>query len=108
MDETDLKENVANPSAHANPAPAAATLAAIPAARTLTPQSCPTCGAAQAASAGAGSAPSYVYAIGKIAPRFPTASVEKEFTQVVGRDDTKGLTDPQVLHKILSWCRATR
>lgn len=45
---------------------------------------------------------SYVYAIGKIEPRFPTMSVEKEFAQATGRADTPGLTDRQALHAVLS------
>lgn len=47
-------------------------------------------------------ASSYVYAIGRIEPRFPRQSIEKEFAQVVARADTKGLTDRQTQHKILS------
>ena len=45
---------------------------------------------------------SYVYAIGRIIPRFPNPSVEKEFIQATGRTETKGLTDPEVLHSVLS------
>lgn len=44
----------------------------------------------------------YVYAIGRIQPRFPNQSVEKEFVQATGRADTKGLTDPEALHTVLS------
>ncbi len=44
---------------------------------------------------------SYVYAIGRIEPRFPRLSVEKEFAQATGRADTKGLTDRQALHSVL-------
>jgi hypothetical protein len=46
--------------------------------------------------------PTYVYAIGKVELRFPWISVEKEFAQVMGRADTKGLTDRQALHALLS------
>jgi hypothetical protein len=46
--------------------------------------------------------PSYVYAIGKIEPRFPNLSIEKELAQVVGRTETMGLTDHQSLHAALS------
>src|SRR5918994_4284897 len=45
---------------------------------------------------------SYVYAIGRIQPRFPSPSVEKEFIQATGRTETNGLTDPEVLHSVLS------
>lgn len=58
---------------------------------------CPTCGTTAASTA-----PSYVYALGRIEPRFPRMSVEKEFAQVVGRADTTSLTDRESLHKILS------
>ena len=45
---------------------------------------------------------SYVYAIGRIQPRFPSPSVEKEFVQATGRTETKGLTDPEALYSVLS------
>ena len=46
--------------------------------------------------------PAYVYAIGKVEPRFPTLSAEKEFVQATGRVKTAGLTDRQALHALLS------
>lgn len=57
--------------------------------------SCSTC-------SGSAAPPAYVYAIGKIQPRFPRLSVEKEFAQVAGRTDTAGLTDRETLHAVLS------
>src|SRR5262245_28529364 len=45
---------------------------------------------------------SYVYAIGRVEPRFPRLEVEKEFAQATGRADTAGLTDRQALHAVLS------
>lgn len=57
---------------------------------------CPTC------TDGAASMSSYVYVIGRIEPRFPRLSVEKEFAQVIGRAETAGLTDREALHKVLS------
>src|SRR5262249_1100167 len=68
----------------------------------LNPQSCPTCGTTKPAESGSVKNPAYVYALGRIGPRFPTAAIEKEFSQVVGRSDTKDLTNPEVLHKILT------
>jgi hypothetical protein len=65
-------------------------------------QACPTCGAAQAANAGGVATPSFVYAIGRIEPRFPRPSVEKEFAQATGRAETAGLTDRQTVQKVLS------
>ena len=44
----------------------------------------------------------FVYAIGSIAVRFPSLGVEKEFVQATGRGDTAGLTDQQVLQRVLS------
>lgn len=44
----------------------------------------------------------YVYAIGRVEPRFPTLGTEKEFAQATGRADAAGLSDRQVLHEILS------
>jgi hypothetical protein len=64
---------------------------------------CPSCGtAANGGGSGVSGSPAYVYAIGKIEPRFPRLSVEKEFAQVIGRADAKGLTDRQALQAILS------
>jgi hypothetical protein len=45
---------------------------------------------------------SYVYAIGRIVPRAPNISVEKEFAQAAGRNDSNGLTDQQMLQAVLS------
>src|SRR5215471_11771956 len=45
---------------------------------------------------------SYVYALGRVEPRFPRLAVEKEFTQATGRAETAGLTDRQALHAVLS------
>jgi hypothetical protein len=50
----------------------------------------------------AASAPLYVYAIGRVEPRFPSLAVEKEFAQVVGRVETGGLTDRETLQSVLS------
>jgi hypothetical protein len=58
---------------------------------------CPTC-----AGEGAMAPPSYVYALGRIEPRFPSLSVEKELAQATGRAETAGLTDRQALHCVLT------
>jgi hypothetical protein len=44
----------------------------------------------------------YVYALGRIEPRFPRLDAEKEFAQIAGRVDTKTLTERQTLHAVLS------
>jgi hypothetical protein len=49
------------------------------------------------------SAPSYVYAIGRVEPRFPSLAVEKEFEQATGRlEETAGLTDREATRSVLS------
>lgn len=63
---------------------------------------CPTCAAPAAVDTGGAIGPAYVYAIGRIEPRFPRPSTEKEFAQVAGRAETTGLTDRQVVHDVLS------
>ena len=44
----------------------------------------------------------YVYAQGRIEPRFPRLSVEKEYAQATSRAETAGLTDRQTLQAVLS------
>jgi hypothetical protein len=67
------------------------------------PQACSSCGAVSSAPGPVGpEARSYVYALGRIEARFPRLSVEKEFLQATGRVETKGLTDRQALHSVLS------
>ena len=44
----------------------------------------------------------FVYALGRILPRFPSLGLEKEYAQVAGRSDTAGLTDLQTLQSVLS------
>ncbi|MDH3601842.1 MAG: hypothetical protein OEU26_19705, partial [Candidatus Tectomicrobia bacterium] len=46
--------------------------------------------------------PSFVYALGRIEPRFPSLATEKEFAQATGRAETAGLTDRQALHAVLA------
>jgi hypothetical protein len=44
----------------------------------------------------------FVYALGRVDPRFPRLAVEKEFAQATGRAETAGLTDRQAIHAVLS------
>jgi hypothetical protein len=46
--------------------------------------------------------PPFVFALGQVAPRFPSLAVEKEFMQVAGRGDNDGLTDREVLQRVLA------
>lgn len=61
---------------------------------------CPTCGVPPGGSSMM-STPQYVYALGRIEPRSPSLSVEKEFAQATGRAPTEGLTDRQALSAVL-------
>jgi PatG C-terminal len=75
------------------------------AAGAVTPQasgSCPSCAAAQAAPAAAQS--QNIYVIGRIEPRFPQLSVEKELQQATGRagNAVANLTDRQATARILT------
>jgi hypothetical protein len=45
---------------------------------------------------------SYIYALGRVEPRFPSPALEKEFVQATGRAETVGLTDRQAVHAVLS------
>jgi hypothetical protein len=58
---------------------------------------CPTCEGADRTTA-----PSYVYALGRIEARFPSLAIEKEFAQASGRADTAAKTDQQAFHAVLS------
>ena len=44
----------------------------------------------------------FIYALGRIQPRFPRLELEKEFAQATGRAETAGLTDRGALHAVLT------
>jgi PatG Domain len=46
-------------------------------------------------------ASSFIYALGRISPRFPSVAVEKEFAQATGRTETASLTDQQAAQAVL-------
>jgi PatG C-terminal len=101
MESTDVNAQHPMPSSPDDHAPPLEAPALRPeAASSLAPQSCPSCGTALPANGAI--APSYVYAIGRIEPRFPRLSLEKEFAQATARGETGGLTDRQSLRKVLS------
>jgi PatG Domain len=68
------------------------------------PLPCPTCGvSAQVGQITTSITTSaYIYALGRIEPRFPQLSVEKEYAQATGRAETAGLTDREALQVVLS------
>jgi hypothetical protein len=83
-------------------APIASTPTAQSRGGVVSPQVCSNCGTAAAAQTGIPTPLTWIYAIGRIEPRFPRISVEKEFAQALGRDKTTGLSDRQALHSALS------
>src|SRR5215472_1207773 len=102
MEQSDGKEQLATASAGGGDASVLGASAPKLAPSSLAPQVCSTCGTASAPNAGGSSGPNFVYAIGRIEPRFPRPSVEKEFAQATGRADTAGLTNRQAVQKVLS------
>jgi PatG Domain len=102
MDQQESNEPLAAVSASGSDVPVPVASPARPAPSSVAPRPCPTCGVAPAANGDAAATPSYVYAIGRIEPRFPRPSVEKEFVQATGRAETAGLTDRQAFQNVLS------
>jgi hypothetical protein len=47
-------------------------------------------------------APTFVYALGQLEPRFPSLGVEKEFAQAIGGPASAGLTDRETVRRALS------
>ena len=77
--------------------PVLITSSAGPIVGPISQQPCPTCGAVPATGGAAGVAPGYVYAIGRIQPRFPRLSVEKEFAQVTLWSELPDISAAQLL-----------
>jgi PatG Domain len=71
----------------------------LPPPESTNPGTCPTCSIPSVATARPSN---FIYALGRIEPRFPRISVEKELAQAAGQTETAGLTDRQVLRKVLS------
>jgi hypothetical protein len=44
----------------------------------------------------------FVYALGRVEPRIPTLSLEKEFAQVAGQSETEGVTDRELMQAVIS------
>lgn len=96
MDQTtEVKEQSLHQAAETRQAPGSAAPAASP------ERPCASCGAPAGANPNSGGG-GFVYALGRVEPRFPTLAVEKEFAQATGRAETAGLTDRQALHSVLT------
>jgi hypothetical protein len=102
MHQSEAEEQLSNPSVGEHDGRLPVPAGVKPSGSPLAPQGCPSCGSVPSDGIVGGTAPGYVYAIGRIEPRFPRLSVEKEFAQATGRAETSGLTDRQALQKILS------
>jgi hypothetical protein len=89
-------------SANDIPVPVASPASALPSSQASLP--CRTCGLPMQVNPPPNSmtTSAYVYALGRIEPRFPRLSVEKEYAQATGRAETAGLTDRQALQTVLS------
>ena len=85
MEQSDMNEQSPALSLGENGTASPGGFGAVPATTRLFPQSCPTCGTPAAPTV---RRPPYVYAIGRIEPRFPRPSVQKEFAQATARGDT--------------------
>ena len=68
----------------------------------VSPATCARCGSTADSNGNGVTAPSYIFAIGRVEMRFPTLAIEKEFAQATGRANTKGLTDRAAAHAVLS------
>ena len=101
MTESEEKESAAMASAERSETAPPLLSRARPVAAGAGSQSCSACRSAPSFD-GAGAQSSYIYAIGRIEPRFPKLSIEKEFAQATGRVGTAGLTDRQSVQKVLS------
>lgn len=95
MELNDLPASHAAPG-HDNSVPLPSQSASVRTA-TMDEKPCPTCD-----SAAAYAPPSFVYALGRIEPRFPSLAAEKEFAQASGRAETAAKTDHQAFHAVLS------
>ena len=89
-------------SANDMPVPVASPASGLSSSETSRP--CPTCGLPMQVNPprDSNTTSAYVYALGRIEPRFPRLSVEKEYAQATGRAETAGLTDRQALQTVLS------
>jgi hypothetical protein len=104
MEQPEGKEVSTNTSASGYDTPAPVASATRPAASLPAPQPCPTCGVSMQVNPANNNitTSAYIYALGRIEPRFPSPAVEKEFAQASGRAETAGLTDRQAVQQVLS------
>ena len=104
MEQPESNEPLEAVSASANSVPTPLASPARPGPGSPAPLPCPTCGVSTELNLPSNNmtTSAYVYALGRIDPRFPRLSVEKEYAQAIGRSETAGLTDRQALQTVLS------
>jgi PatG Domain len=104
MEQPESNELLEAVSASASQAPVPVASPSRPLASSPAPLPCPTCGASTQLNPPSNNmtTSAYVYTLGRIEPRFPRLSVEKEYAQATGRAETAGLTDRQALQAVLS------
>src|SRR6266436_4903360 len=104
MEQSESNERPTTVSASGNdaPTPPASPVRAVVSSPVSLP--CPTCGVSMQVNPGNNSVTTsaYVYALGRIEPRFPSPAVEKEFAQATGRAETAGLTDREAVQQVLA------
>lgn len=101
QNQNEVQEQTATPSPVRDDRPITLPPSVEPAAQTVTPQACATCGTAPAVSPAMASSPQCIYVIGHIEPRFPLLSIEKEARQVIARGGPTKDTDREVMAKVL-------
>jgi PatG Domain len=104
MEQPKSNEPLEAVSASASDAPVPVASPARPAPSSAAPLPCPTCGVSTQVNPPNNdmTTSAYIYALGRIEPRFPRLSLEKEYAQATGRAETAGLTDRQALQTVLS------
>src|SRR5262245_49493012 len=104
MEQSESNERPTTVSASGNdaPTPPASPVRAVVSSPVSLP--CPTCGVSMQVNPGNNNVTTsaYIYALGRIEPRFPSLAVEKEFAQATGRAETAGLTDREAVQQVLA------
>ncbi len=105
MDQNEAREQSGEQPMSVIPTPATVPSPSSRLGTAISPQAgagtCATCGSPLGSNPDGGMTYPYVYALGRVEPRFPSLGIEKEFAQATGRSETKGLTDRQALHEVL-------
>lgn len=102
MEQSEITSQSTSESQDANQSPVLMAPPRHPSEPMILPQQTPRYSAQAPVPGGDMMSPPFIYAIGRIDPRFPSLAAEKEFAQAIGRAETINLTDRQALHAVLS------